>query len=326
MILANTEENGEELIADSHLIPATMVGQIAGDKIRNYINSTASPTATIVFRGTVIGPSPPAPKVASFSSRGPNYRAHEILKPDVIAPGVNILAAWTGASSPTDLDIDPRRVEFNIISGTSMACPHVSGIAALLHTAHPEGDHQGSCHRGGIHAVRSWAGHVDPNSALDPGLLYDAQVDDYIAFLCSIGYTADQIALFTRDGSTANCSTTTLSSPGDLNYPAFSVLFSSHSDVVTYRRVVRNVGSSADAVYEVAVSAPRGVNVTVSPSRLEFNSVGQSLSYEVTFASAANPVIVGDNYAFGSILWADGSHNVRSPVAVTWPSSLVSSS
>ncbi|XP_020090216.1 subtilisin-like protease SBT1.4 [Ananas comosus] len=347
MILANTEENGEELIADSHLIPATMVGQIAGDKIRNYINSTASPTATIVFRGTVIGPSPPAPKVASFSSRGPNYRAHEILKPDVIAPGVNILAAWTGASSPTDLDIDPRRVEFNIISGTSMACPHVSGIAALLHTAHPEWspaavksaimttaynlDNSGETIRDLATGEESTpfvrgAGHVDPNSALDPGLLYDAQVDDYIAFLCSIGYTADQIAVFTRDGSTANCSTTTLPSPGDLNYPAFSVLFSSHSDVVTYRRVVRNVGSSADAVYEVAVSAPRGVNVTVSPSRLEFNSVGQSLSYEVTFASAANPVIVGDNYAFGSILWADGSHNVRSPVAVTWPSSLVSSS
>ncbi|KAK9281316.1 hypothetical protein L1049_004215 [Liquidambar formosana] len=64
MILANTAESGEELIADSHLIPATMVGQIAGNKIRDYVKSETSPTATISFRGTVIGTTPPAPKVA----------------------------------------------------------------------------------------------------------------------------------------------------------------------------------------------------------------------------------------------------------------------
>jgi subtilisin family serine protease len=121
MILANTEESGEELIADSHLVPATMVGQTFGDKIKYYVKTDPSPTATILFRGTVIANSPSAPRVASFSSRGPNYRASEILKPDVIAPGVNILAAWTCAASPTDLDIDARRVEFNIISGRP--CP-----------------------------------------------------------------------------------------------------------------------------------------------------------------------------------------------------------
>ncbi|KAG0475801.1 hypothetical protein HPP92_012642 [Vanilla planifolia] len=98
MILANNQENGEELIADPHLIPASMVGASSGEKIRAYI------------RGTVIGDDPPAPKVAAFSSRGPNYRTPEILKPDVIAPGVNILAAWTGAASPTDLNIDQRRL------------------------------------------------------------------------------------------------------------------------------------------------------------------------------------------------------------------------
>lgn len=132
MILANTAESGEELIADSHLIPATMVGQTAGDQIRDYVSSVPNPTAKIMFRGTIIGPSPSAPRVAAFSSRGPNHLTPEILKPDVIAPGVNILAGWTGSAAPTDLDIDPRRVKFNIISGTSMSCPHVSGLAALL--------------------------------------------------------------------------------------------------------------------------------------------------------------------------------------------------
>ncbi|XP_072977515.1 subtilisin-like protease SBT1.4 [Typha angustifolia] len=347
MILANTEANGEELIADSHLVPATMVGQTAGDNIRNYIKSQASPTATILFRGTVIGQSPPAPKVAAFSSRGPNYRAPEILKPDVIAPGVNILAAWTGASSPTDLEIDPRRVEFNIISGTSMSCPHVSGIAALLRTAYPEWspaaiksalmttaynlDNSGeiitdlASGKESTPFVRG-AGHVDPNRALDPGLVYDSQVDDYLAFLCSVGYGPQQIALFTRDQTTVNCSAIALASPGDLNYPAFSVVFSSYSDVVRYTRVVRNVGGSPGVVYEAKISSPPGVNVTVAPSKLVFDAVGQSLAYEITLASVANPVIVTGNYAYGSISWSDGTHEVRSPIAIHWPSNLVSSS
>ncbi|KAE8696385.1 Jasmonate-zim-domain protein 6, putative isoform 2 [Hibiscus syriacus] len=63
--------------------------------------------------------------VAAFSSRGPHHLKPEILKPDVIAPGVSILAGWTGAAAPTDLDMDPRRIDYNIISVTSMACPHV---------------------------------------------------------------------------------------------------------------------------------------------------------------------------------------------------------
>ncbi|KAL6202523.1 hypothetical protein ACLB2K_026231 [Fragaria x ananassa] len=220
MIMANTEESGEELLADSHLIPATMVGQMAADKIRSYIKTGHNATATIKFRGTVIGTSPPSPKVASFSSRGPNSLTPEILKPDVIAPGVNILAGWTGASSLTDLDIDPRRVEFNIISGTSMSCPHVSGIAALLRKAYPKWspaaiksalvttaytlDNSGNkikdlANGGESTPFVHGAGHVDPNRALNPGLVYDIDVNDYVAFMCSIGYGPRQIAVFMRE-------------------------------------------------------------------------------------------------------------------------------
>ena len=116
MILANTADSGEKLIVDSHLLPATKIGEIVTIKIREYVKLSQYPTATILFHGTIIGTSPSAPKVAAFSSRGPNYLTPEILKPDVIAPGVNILAGWTGFVGPTDLEIDPRRVEFNIIS------------------------------------------------------------------------------------------------------------------------------------------------------------------------------------------------------------------
>lgn len=344
MILANTEESGEELIADSHLIAATTVGQIAGDKIKEYIKLSQYPTATIDFRGTVIGSPPSAPKVAAFSSRGPNSLTPEILKPDVIAPGVNILAGWTGFTSPTDLDIDPRRVEFNIISGTSMSCPHVSGIAALLRKAYPDWspsaiksallttaytlDNSGK----NLQDLATWkestpfihgAGHVDPNRALNPGLVYDLNSDDYVAFLCSIGYDSKRIAVFLGDATSSDvCArkvaiTGNFTSPGDLNYPSFSVVFNSNQDRVKYKRVVKNVGSEADAVYEVNVSAPPGVEINVLPSKLVFSAENPTRAYEVTISARTK---YGGSDRFGSIEWTDGSHRVRSPVAVRWSS------
>lgn len=341
MIMANTAESGEELLADAHLLAATMVGQIAGDEIKKYIRLSQYPTATIEFKGTVIGGSPSAPQVASFSSRGPNHLTSEILKPDVIAPGVNILAGWTGRVGPTDLDIDPRRVEFNIISGTSMSCPHASGIAALLRKAYPEWspaaiksalmttaynvDNSG----GNIKDLGTGkesnpfthgAGHVDPNRALNPGLVYDSDINDYLAFLCSIGYDANQIAVFTREPAAANpCEgkvgrTGRLASPGDLNYPSFSVELGRGSDLVKYKRVVTNVGSVVDAVYTVKVNAPPGVDVTVSPNTLVFSGENKTQAFEVAFSR----VTPATSDSFGSIEWTDGSHVVRSPIAVRW--------
>lgn len=343
MILANTEDSGEELIADSHLLPATMVGQIAGDKIKEYIKLSQFPTATIVFRGTVIGSSPAAPMVAAFSSRGPNYRTPEILKPDVIAPGVNILASWTGSTGPTDLDIDPRRVNFNIVSGTSMSCPHVSGIAALLRNAYPSWspaaiksalmttaynlDNSGKNMVDLATGKQSTAfihgaGHVDPNRALNPGLVYDLNGDDYVAFLCSIGYDSEIISIFIREASGSDVCATTLAStgklasPGDLNYPSFSVLFNRNQDAVKYKRVVTNVGSEVDAVYEVNVSSPPGVEINVVPNKLVFSAENRTQAYEVTFSTVG----YGGSERFGSIEWTDGTHRVRSPVAVRWDS------
>ncbi|KAG6481357.1 hypothetical protein ZIOFF_057957 [Zingiber officinale] len=132
------------------------------------------------------------------------------------------------------------------------------------------------------------------------------------------------IAVFTNDEISVNCSDTALASPGGLNYPAFAVVFSSNSDVITYKRVVRNVGASAEAVYEANITSPPGVAVTVSPSKLEFDAVGQSLSYEIKIESLESAAEYGAQ-AFGSLAWSDGTHEVRSPIAVTWKQSFVSS-
>lgn len=117
MILANMAANGEELVADSHLLPAVAVGRKMGDLIRKYVTSDPNPTALLSFGGTVLNVRP-SPVVAAFSSRGPNLVTPQILKPDVIGPGVNILAAWSEAVGPTGLEKDTRRTQFNIMSGT----------------------------------------------------------------------------------------------------------------------------------------------------------------------------------------------------------------
>ena len=134
MILANDELGGFSTSAvDHHVLPTTHVSYQAGVQIKSYIKSKSSPTATITFKGTIIG-DPTAPEVASFSSRGPRSESPGILKPDIIGPGVNILAAW-----PSQLETDASsKPTFKIASGTSMACPHLSGVAALIKSAHPD--------------------------------------------------------------------------------------------------------------------------------------------------------------------------------------------
>ncbi|CAO2143841.1 unnamed protein product [Urochloa humidicola] len=337
-ILVSRSDFGELSVATAHVLPAAGVTFAAGQKIKEYIRETTSPVTAILFLGTVTGrTTPSAPRIASFSSRGPSFAAPEILKPDVTAPGVDILAAWTGKNSPSELDSDTRRVKFNIISGTSMSCPHVSGIAALLRQVHPDWspaeiksalmttaynmDNAGAIIKDMSTGEASTpfargAGHVDPNRAMDPGLVYDAGTDDYITFLCTIGYTAQQIAILTRDSLT-NCFTRPISMGDHSNYPAFSVVFRSNDSAVMQRRVVRNVGSNASATYTANITSPAGVRVTVQPSTLQFSTLRKTREYVTTFTPQQGSVT--DKYTFGSIVWSDDKHKVTSPIAISWP-------
>ncbi|GLJ12664.1 hypothetical protein SUGI_0195420 [Cryptomeria japonica] len=335
MIMANTE--GEDLSADSHVIPAIGVGAQARKSILNYIKTNGAPSATIELMGTVVG-TRPAPVIAGFSSRGPSFLSPQILKPDIIAPGVNILAAWTGASGPSSLDIDTRRVKFNIISGTSMSCPHVSGIAALIKAAHPDWspaairsalmttansvDNTGKALKDADSGADSTpfahgAGHVDPNRALTPGLVYDMGVQDYVDFLCSLNYTPEQLRLITK--MNAHCSSK--SHLGSINYPSFAVVFTnsdtnSSTQVLKFSRTLTNVEDGA-SVYSVLVSAPAGVRVVVKPTKLSFAKRNEKVSYTVTFIAATSELAP----SHGSITWSNGVRNVRSPVvAFSWQS------
>uniref|UniRef100_A0A5B7AZ88 Putative subtilisin-like protease n=1 Tax=Davidia involucrata TaxID=16924 RepID=A0A5B7AZ88_DAVIN len=337
MVLANTAANGEELVADAHLLPATTVGQKSGDLIKSYIFSDPNPTATILFEGTKVGIEP-SPVVAAFSSRGPNSITPEILKPDVIAPGVNIIAGWSGSVGPTGLAIDTRRVGFNIISGTSMSCPHVSGLAALLKAAHPEWSPAAirsalmttantACKNGQmIEDIATGkpstpfdhgSGHVDPVSALNPGLVYDLNISDYLNFLCALNYTASQISSLARSNFT--CDSSKKYSVTDLNYPSFAVSFqmgggTGGTTVVKHTRTLTNVGSAA--TYKVSLhSQSESFKISVEPDTLTFTELNEKKSYAVTFTAGSMP---SNTNSFGRIEWSDGKHIVRSPVAISW--------
>lgn len=339
MVLANAASNGDELVADAHLLPATAVTEKTGNIIKNYLFSDSNPTTTIIFQGTKIGIEP-SPVVAAFSSRGPNSITPEILKPDIIAPGVNILAGWAGSVGPTGLAEDSRHVEFNIISGTSMSCPHVSGLAALLKAAH--GDWSPGAIRSALMTTAyskyktgklmediatgkpstpfdHGAGHVDPVSALNPGLVYDLTVDDYVNFLCAMKYTASEIKLVTRGNFT--CDTSKQYSVNNLNYPSFAVSYqtgsgpiSEETTTVKHTRTLTNVG--LPGTYKVSVTSPgKSVKITVEPESLTFDQVNEKKSYTVNFTASSMPM---NTNLFGRIEWSDEKHIVGSPVAVSW--------
>ncbi|XP_027115037.1 subtilisin-like protease SBT1.1 [Coffea arabica] len=338
MIIVNTETGGEERFADPHILPATMLGAQAAISIKRYMNSTRKATASIEFYGTAYGN--PAPVMAAFSSRGPSAVGPDIIKPDVTAPGVDILAAWPPNISPTRLKSDKRSVKFNFISGTSMSCPHVSGIAALLKSVHkdwspaaiksalmttaytldtgmaPISDAaSGSSKFATPFAFGS--GHVDPEKAADPGLVYDISTEDYLNYLCSLNYNSSQLALFSRNNFTCPDEAAILQ-PGDLNYPSFAVLFRNNSESITatYKRTVTNVGIPVTA-YTARVIQPNGVSVIVEPNVLHFQGIGQKLSYKVSFTTLEGRNL-SDSYSFGSVVWISEKHTVTSPIAVTW--------
>uniref|UniRef100_A0A0D9WS09 Subtilisin-like protease fibronectin type-III domain-containing protein n=1 Tax=Leersia perrieri TaxID=77586 RepID=A0A0D9WS09_9ORYZ len=298
MILVNDEASGHEVIADAHLIPAVHISHADGVALLAYINSTKDPKGFITKAKTTLGTTP-APVMAAFSSQGPNIVNPEILKPDVTAPGVSVIAAWSGAAGPSSMPYDHRSVAFNTQTGTSMACPHVSGIVGLVKTLHPDWSPS---------AIKS----AIMTTALDPGLVYDMAAKDYLNFLCSLGYNASSMAIFNE--GPYRCPDDPLD-PLDFNYPSITVLdLAASQPPAAARRWVRNVGPAPATYTAAVVREPDGVEVTVTPATLTFATTGEVRDFWVRFA--VKDAAKAADYAFGAIVWSDGTHNVRSPLVV----------
>lgn len=263
--------------------------------------------------------------VADFSSVGPltrswkpsrNSRAtNNVLKPDILGPGVNLLAA----SPPAD----QRLVSaggFASLSGTSMSTPHIAGIAALVVQAHPDWSPAqvmsaimttarvqnvaGQLIRNSYGEVATpWemgSGHVYPARVLDPGLTYNAGVTQYQNFLA--GQSMVQARREFKGKKLRSVS------PSNLNRPTISV--GRLRRRVGVQRTVTNVADAA-STYSVRIVQPVGVEVSVSPKRFTI-APGATVTYTVTLQVKR----VLRKWTYGSLTWEDGQgHVVRSAIA-----------
>ncbi|CAL4954128.1 unnamed protein product [Urochloa decumbens] len=293
-----------EMTSNCQGIPCVLVDFDTGKQIAKYEAEDSSPMVKIEPARSITGKDILAPKVASFSSRGPSTDYAHFLKPDIAAPGAGILAA--------------TRDSYEIMSGTSMATPHVAGIVALLKALHP--NWSPAALKSAIVTTASvtdeynmpilaeglprkigdpfdyGGGIVDPNKAADPGLVYDISPSDYSYFFnCAIK-------------KSVACNATSV--PGYLlNLPSISVPDLRY--MVTIPRTVTNVGE-VDAVYHVAVQSPLGVKMDVEPSTLVFNATNKVHKFQVKLSPLWKRQ--GD-YTFGSLTWYNDKRTVRIPIA-----------
>ena len=274
----------------------------------------AAPTAKIVaLTPAELAAAPQVPEITDFSSRGPSTTTEgDILKPDIAAPGNDVVAA---VAPPTN-----HGRNWDFMSGTSMSSPHIAGIGALMKARHPDwlpSEIKSALMTSARDTVSSandpfaqGAGFVNPNGATDPGLVYPATPNEYRQYLVSLGV---QFA--------PPFDTLTPVSASNLNQASIAVGKMAGTETVTRR--VKNVGSSP-ATYTATVSVP-GIDSTVlqdagGDNWVEDNTVtlapGAEVEFRVQFVLAEEaPAPIGA-WAIGSLTWTDGSHVVRSPVAV----------
>jgi subtilisin family serine protease len=293
-------------------IPALMIGQADGNLLLDEIDAGLT-VEVALDKGLFLTEADSGNVMGAFSARGPGP-AEDILKPDVSAPGINILAGFT-----PDAANSVAGENFAFLTGTSMSAPHVAGVAALLRQAHPDWSpaaiksalmttaHQGVTQQDGETAAIPFdfgSGHLSPNAANDPGLVYDLGNDEYDAFACGTESPAidparcDALAV---DGHS-------FLAP-DLNQPSIAVSRLANTRTVTRR--VTNVSESS-AAYTAAIVAPAGIAVDVTPPSLSLGP-GASATYDVTFTYQDGPL---DLWRFGSLTWMGDERSVRSVLAV----------
>ena len=299
MIMVNPTVNS--LNADLHYVPSIHLGasttQPAATALYDTIEAAAvaGKTASLT-RGTIVY-NADAPFTAQFSSRGPIVAGGgDILKPDIMAPGQDILAA---VAPPGNHDRD-----FDLYSGTSMSSPHMTALGGLMKQVHPEWSpmmiksaFMTTAYQGHDYDAFNWgAGHVDPNKAVDPGLVFDSNLTDWLAFLKGQN-------LFTGPGPAIDAS--------DLNSASIAIGDLAGSQTVT--RKATSVGSRSET-YTFSVVGLTGL--VVAPSVASFTAApGSTASWQVTFTRKAEAPLGA--YQKGFIVWTgDRGHVVKMPVAV----------
>jgi len=267
--------------------------------------------------------------IASFSSRGPNLNTYDVIKPDITAPGVRILAATTSAPM-----FGGAGETFKYLQGTSMSSPHIAGLAALfkesnsswtpaqIKSAMMTTARQNLTKEDGATQADPYdfgSGHVAPVSALDPGLLFDTNLADYLGFLC--GQDKEEF-VSAYDTSCADLDAAGFSSDASqLNLP--SIAIAELLEPETIFRTVSNATSIASS-YTATIEAPAGFEVSVKTFDADGNETESSMldidadgkaSFALTFSKTDATEV--NAWEFGAITWTDSAgHSVRLPLAI----------
>ena len=313
-------DNGGGLVAEAHSVPTVHVTTADGAAIKTYAQT---PGATASLTNFYIGTTA-APIMANFSSRGPNGGDGNVLKPDLTAPGVDVIAQVTPALSQADRDAVAAGTlvpgaAWASYQGTSMSSPHVAGVALLLKQAHPSWgpgaiksalmstaystlDDGVAGLSNGLLPWSQGAGHIDPQKASDPGLVYNAGKSDWVKYQCKVNKAAVTPA--------SDCTTIgTLDETYNLNLPSITLGSVTGAAVVT--RSVTNVGQTT-ATYTTTNPTLAGFTATVSPTSLTL-APGQTKTFTVSIKDVGATV---GAWQYSQLVWTDGTHVVRAPVQV----------
>jgi len=309
-------------------IPGSMVSFDDGQALLNSVNAS---TTTVTFTDTNASADVVefGNTMAAFSSRGPNQSSYDVIKPDITAPGVKILAATTNTPM-----FGTAGESFAYLQGTSMSSPHIAGMAALFKESNPSWSpaqiksalmttaRQDITKEDGSTPADPFdfgGGHASPVEAMDPGLLFDANYADYLAFLCGLNQESFV------EGTGTDCETLTANGfstePSQLNLASIGIAELGSTETVT--RTVTNATEIA-SVYTATIEAPEGINVELvtfdadgnptEDNTLEVDALGKA-SFSLTFSKAETAII--NEWKFGSITWTDAAgHIVRSPIAI----------
>lgn len=298
MILVNLSPGSED--ADNHVLPTIHLNAPKSLELKSKLAANAALTVSLV-KGDLTGdPQPPAPQIAGFSSRGPSLASGaDLLKPDISAPGVNVLA---GVST-----IGNAGAQFGFMSGTSMAAPHIAGFGALMlskqpqwtpamvksammTTAYPLVNAEGSPSRD---PFAGGAGHIDSTRVLDPGLVYNSDLKEWLAFLNGQGVETGS----PEAGSMA---------ARDLNLPSIAL-----GSLVGEVMVKRQLTALVPGMYRPEVDLP-GFDVKVEPEVLNFAKAGKTRDVTITIRNVSAPT---GEFSSGTLTWK-GPRTVSSPLAI----------
>ncbi|KAL0421170.1 UNVERIFIED_CONTAM: Subtilisin-like protease SBT4.3 [Sesamum latifolium] len=284
----------------SFVVPLPASALLIGDLklVKDYINITNAAKAFISTSESIKNTH--APLVASFSSKGPNPIIPDILKPDITAPGVEILAAYSPVGSVLSFSSDKGSANYSILSGTSMSCPHAAGAAAYVKSVHP--DWSPSAIKS---AIMTTAWPMYPTKHKDAEFSYGA------GHLNPINATNPVSIRKLFNNNSINCPRQVDATINDFNYPSITLQVKKGVPFsASFTRTVTNVGA-ANSTYTARTNKPTNFNIMVEPGTLSFKQLNEKKSFVVTVKGDRQTSMVS-----ASLVWSDGIHSVRSPIVL----------